>query len=72
MQEEFYKIDFHKKLYKNLEKIQTDLDAFMAWYNSERTNQGRCCQGPPVADLFRWHGALYSSMSNENPVEKRG
>ncbi len=25
--------------------MQVDLDAYMAWYNNERTNQGKRCQG---------------------------
>lgn len=45
IQEEFYRVAFRKKLYRTLEEIQTDLDGFMTYYNSERTNQGRHCQG---------------------------
>lgn len=45
IQEEFYKVAFRKKLYRSLEDIQADLDEFMLWYNTERTNQGRYCKG---------------------------
>lgn len=45
VQDEFYRVAFRKKYYRTLEEIQTDLDAFMSWYNNERTNQGRYCQG---------------------------
>lgn len=45
IQEEFYKVAFRKKLYRSLEEVQEDLDTFMAWYNTERTNQGRYCKG---------------------------
>jgi transposase InsO family protein len=44
---EFYEVAFRKKLYKTIEEIHADLDEFMAWYNTERTNQGRYCQGAP-------------------------
>ncbi|HYA88842.1 MAG TPA: IS481 family transposase [Nitrospirota bacterium] len=45
IENEFYAVAFRKKLYKTIEEIQADLDEFMAWYNTERTNQGRYCQG---------------------------
>lgn len=45
IQEEFYKVAFRKKLYRSLEEVQEDLDTFMAWYNTERTNQGHYCKG---------------------------
>jgi hypothetical protein len=33
-------VAFRRKLYRSVEEIQADLDEFMAWYNTERTNQG--------------------------------
>lgn len=52
IQEEFYKVAFRKKLYGSLDEIQTDLDEFMLWYNDERTNQGRHCQGRTPMQTF--------------------
>lgn len=52
VQEEFYKVAFRKKLYRSIEEIQADLDEFMAWYNTERTNQGRYCQGRTPMQTF--------------------
>ena len=52
IQEEFYKVAFRKKRYTSLEQIQEDLDAFMDKYNTERTNQGRYCQGRTPRETF--------------------
>ena len=45
IQEEFYAVAFRKTLYTSIEQMQADLDVYMAYYNSERTNQGKRCQG---------------------------
>ena len=42
---EFYQITFRKKLYINMEDLQKDLDDWMAYYNDERTHQGKMCCG---------------------------
>jgi transposase InsO family protein len=52
IEHEFYEVAFRKKLYSTLEQIQADLDEFMAWYNNERTNQGRNCQGRTPMQTF--------------------
>ena len=43
--QEFYQIAFRKKVYRQLEEIQKDLDAWMHTYNHERTHQGKMCCG---------------------------
>jgi hypothetical protein len=45
IQDEFYAVAFRKTLYTSIEQMQADLDTFMAYYNDERTNQGKRCQG---------------------------
>ena len=50
--DEFYKISFRKKLYRSLEELQTDLDAFLEYYNNERTHQGRWCFGKTPIQTF--------------------
>lgn len=50
--DEFYKVAFRKKLYTSLEQIQEDLDEFLNTYNSERTNQGRYCNGRTPMQTF--------------------
>ena len=47
---EFYKIAFRKRVYRSLDELQGDLDAFVHVYNHERTHQGKRCQGrTPIA-----------------------
>lgn len=52
IEDEFYKVAFRKKLYSSLDEIQADLDEFMAGYNTERTNQGKHCQGRTPMQTF--------------------
>lgn len=52
IQDEFYAVSFRRKLYTTLEDIQTDLDEFMGWYNTQRTNQGKNCQGKTPLETF--------------------
>jgi len=51
--QEFYQIALRKKLYENLESLQTDLDAWIIHYNNLRTYQGKmCCGRAPVDTLI--------------------
>jgi len=50
--DEFYKVAFRKKVYSTLEEIQKDLDLFIADYNTNRTNQGKYCQGRTPIQTF--------------------
>lgn len=51
--QEFYQITFRKKLYSTLEELQQDLDIWLAFYNNERTHQGKmCCGRTPMQTLF--------------------
>ena len=52
MQDEFYKVAFRKKLYRSLDELQLDLDAWVVRYNSERTNQGKNCNGRTPMQTF--------------------
>jgi hypothetical protein len=50
---EFYQVAFQRKLYHSLEELQTDLDAWLEHYNSERTHQGKmCCGRAPMQTLL--------------------
>lgn len=53
MQEEFYAVAFRKKLYASLEELQADLDAWLEWYNQERTHSGRYCYGKTPMATFQ-------------------
>jgi transposase InsO family protein len=47
---EFYKIAFRRRVYRSLDELQADLDAFVHAYNHDRTHQGKRCQGrTPIA-----------------------
>lgn len=51
--QEFYEVVFRKKLYGELDTLQSDLDAWLAHYNNERTHQGKmCCGRTPVETLL--------------------
>jgi transposase InsO family protein len=50
--DEFYKIAFRKKIYLNLDELQTDLDEWLVKYNNRRTHQGKRCQGRTPMQTF--------------------
>ena len=51
--QEFYQVAFRRKLYLSLDELQTDLNAWLAYYNSERTHQGKmCCGRTPLQTLI--------------------
>ena len=52
MQEEFYAIAFRKKLYNTLEALQSDIDQWIDFYNSERPHSGRYCFGKTPMKTF--------------------
>lgn len=52
MQEEFYAITFRKKLYQDLEALQTDLDEWLDYYNNKRPHSGRYCFGKTPMQTF--------------------
>jgi len=43
--QEFYQVTFRKKLYGNIEELQSDLDVWLEYYNNERTHHGKMCCG---------------------------
>ena len=50
--QEFYQVAFRKKLYKNIEMLQADLDEWLVYYNTERTHQGKMCCGRTPMDTL--------------------
>lgn len=52
MQDEFYAITFRKKLYQDMEMLQTDLDEWLNYYNNERPHSGRYCFGKTPIQTF--------------------
>lgn len=49
---EFYRVAFRKKLYRGLEDLQADLDAWLQEYNERRPHQGRWCYGKTPMQTF--------------------
>ena len=49
---EFYRVVFRKRLYRTLEDLQGDLDAFLEEYNAHRPHQGRWCYGKTPMQTF--------------------
>lgn len=50
---EFYRVAFRKKIYRTLEELQVDLDAWLTEYNECRPYQGRWCYGKTPRQTFR-------------------
>lgn len=68
IQEEFYSVAFRKTLYTSLDQMQVDLDVFMAYYNKDRTNQGKRCQGRTPKQTWTDGYELYKKYVIENPT----
>ena len=43
---------FRKSLYTSINELQKDLDEWMAYYNNERTHQGKMCCGRTPMDTL--------------------
>jgi transposase InsO family protein len=52
MQDEFYAIAFRKKIYVTIEQLQTDLDEWLDYYNTQRLHSGRHCFGKTPMQTF--------------------
>ena len=52
MLNEFYRVAFRKKIYRTLEELQADLDAWIQEYNEQRPHQGRWCYGKTPRQTF--------------------
>jgi transposase InsO family protein len=70
IQDEFYSVAFRKKLYRTVQEVQVDLDAFLEYYNKERTNQGRYCQGRTPLETFTEGLQIYNQYVFDNDLEE--
>src|SRR5215216_4489843 len=50
--DEFYRVAFRKKIYRTIDELQADLDAWIAEYNEKRPHQGRWCFGKTPMQTF--------------------
>jgi transposase InsO family protein len=49
---EFYRVAFRKKVYRSIDELQADLDAWIKEYNETRPHQGRWCFGKTPMQTF--------------------
>ena len=49
---EFYRVAFRKKIYRSIDELQEDLDAYLVEYNAARPHQGRWCFGRTPMQTF--------------------
>lgn len=61
--QEFYQVTFRRKIYRSIEELQIDLDDWLAYYNNDRTHQGKmCCGRTPIQTLIDgkevWHDKI--------------
>jgi transposase InsO family protein len=52
MLNEFYRVAMRKKIYRSIDQMQVDLDAWLADYNANRPHQGRWCFGKTPLQTF--------------------
>lgn len=59
MQDEFYAIAFRKKIYRNIEELQADVDVWLEYYNNQRPHSGKHCYGK--TPMQTWNDSLHLS-----------
>lgn len=65
--DEFYRVAFRKKIYESLEDLQNDLDAWLFFYNNERTHQGKiCCGRTPMETLLAGKQIWFNKVASLN------
>ncbi|HVZ33400.1 MAG TPA: integrase core domain-containing protein, partial [Polyangiaceae bacterium] len=47
-----YRVTFRKKVYRGIEELQRDLDAWITEYNEQRPHQGHWCYGKTPLETF--------------------
>jgi transposase InsO family protein len=52
MKNEFYSSAFRRKLYRSIDELQIDVDAWVMSYNTERTHSGKYCYGKTPMQTF--------------------
>jgi transposase InsO family protein len=65
--QEFYQVTFRRKIYRSLEELQSDLDDWLAYYNNDRTHQGKmCCGRTPMQTLIDGKEAWQDKITKLN------
>ena len=65
IKEEFFDTAMRKKLYRSLEELQADLDAWLVYYNEERVDSGRYCYGKTPLKTFIDSKGMALEKNNE-------
>jgi hypothetical protein len=50
--DEFYRVAFREKIYRTIDELQADLDAWLVEYNQRRSHQSRWCFGKTPMQTF--------------------
>ena len=56
--QEFFRVEFRRRLYTDLASLQRDLDAYLEKYNNERPHQRKRCEGKTPMETFRQGKAI--------------
>ena len=68
IQDEFYSTAFRKTLYTSLEQLQTDLDAWLDEYNTQRPHSGKYCFGKtPIQCFLDSRQLAWDKMLDQTP-----
>jgi transposase InsO family protein len=72
MQDEFYSVAFRKKLYRNLDELQTDADEWINEYNETRPHSGKYCFGKTPLQTFKDSRHLADEKMIDSLASKEG
>jgi transposase InsO family protein len=72
MQDEFYSVAFRRKLYRNLDELQTDVDEWIKEYNETRPHSGKYCFGKTPSETFRDSKHLADEKMIDSLASKEG
>src|SRR5262249_53130343 len=73
---EFYRVAFRKKVYRSIDELQADLDAWIQEYNETRPHQGRWCFGNQVGTQSnahkrgRTHSGAHAASGHPEPSRR--
>ena len=65
---EFYQVNFRKKIYSDPEALQNDLDEYIAEYNWKCTHQDKRCKGRTPMETFIESKKLFNEKSLEQGI----
>ena len=69
MKQEFYDIAFRKKIYRDLDSLQKDVDEWLSLYNEQRGHSGKYCYGKTPMQTFIETKSLSQEKQLDNLFE---